>query len=344
MDFFQRGLTPSPQKMPPKKKDSHPFKLTPIPYKPPFKPDLKSQKTSLTKDSIKVHEIKSKRELLPKKGYHKNLSVFLNYRDLKLLTKNSTSLCIGFFTDQRDRTFDNLTIVQKVSIEVNNFLINIPNIRYDIDSDKVYGSVEYIDIGYVLNLSKKVSDRSCYKFPLKIKNNSRQKGTDIWFQVVLVGKIGVVDEEAEDEKDKNEDTRSVSSANTNPSERPLSPSQPILNQQNEKDQEENMQEENMQDEEPEYQDPVTDPYPEPPLPSNITSPNLGPPTNLHSTLIEAQTVNSNNMDFTFDLNQYSVKSGGGQNFGDFSAIGVGESDKENMGDGTGIGWGIIFFF
>ena len=113
----------------------------------------------------------TRRHSLPKKSKKQKIYVTLYEKHLKFLTQENAVLAIGYFSDQRDRNFDNMTIVNKVSITVNEHALNIPNLRYDVDNNRTIGNVEFIDIGYCLNLPKrdKIGSGAKYKFPLTIK-------------------------------------------------------------------------------------------------------------------------------------------------------------------------------
>lgn len=149
------------------------------------KPKPPPQVLGLNLDNIEVVKFKCHRNLLPKKGRICKIYIKLEAKDLHWLAMENNFLCIGFFTDDRLRDYSSLTPIQKINIKILGQLINLPNLVYEIDSNKTYATIEYIEIGYVLDLPKNPGRQACYKFPILIENLSNQNGKTLYYQILM---------------------------------------------------------------------------------------------------------------------------------------------------------------
>jgi len=115
--------------------------------------------------------------------------IMLRKDDLTGIVHQKQHLVIGFFTDNNtyDHSFENMTVIPNLDMRVVNEqrILNMSNLRYDVEEGRWIGRLEFVDISYTLQLPTKVGDRACYQFPIFIKNCKKSKKKR-WFQVLRI--------------------------------------------------------------------------------------------------------------------------------------------------------------
>lgn len=115
--------------------------------------------------------------------------IMLRKDDLTGIINQKHQLVLGFFTDNNteDHSFTNMTVIPNLDMRVVNEqrILNMSNLRYEVEESRWIGRLEFVDISYTLQLPGKVGEKACYQFPIFIKNCKKSKKRR-WFQVLRI--------------------------------------------------------------------------------------------------------------------------------------------------------------